>query len=69
MPWFYVSTNFDGVNVTGATWTRLDVKLPNQATPWYQFVAAVRLIYHTRKINVAFKYVGSGRNLALTDHF
>jgi hypothetical protein len=30
---------FDGVNVTGATWTRLDVKLPNQATPWYQFVS------------------------------
>ena len=67
----YVSKNFDGVSVTGATWTRLDVKLPNQATPWYQFVGsgAVDLSAYTGKINVAFKYVGSGRNLALDGSF
>jgi hypothetical protein len=48
----YVSTNFDGVSVTGATWTRLDVKLPNQATPWYQFVGsgAVDLSAYTGKM-------------------
>ena len=67
----YVSTNFDGVNVTAATWTRLNVKLPNQATPWHQFVGsgAVDLSVYTGKINVAFKYVGSGRNLALDGSF
>ena len=67
----YVSTNFDGVNVTGATWTRLDVKLPNQGTPWYQFVGSgtVDLSAYTGKINIAFKYVGSGRNLALDGSF
>jgi hypothetical protein len=50
----YVSTNFDGVNVTGATWTRLDVKLPNQATPWYQFVGsgAVDLSAYTGKLTL-----------------
>jgi hypothetical protein len=47
-------TNFDGVNVTGATWTRLDVKLPNQATPWYQFVGsgAVDLSAYTEKLTL-----------------
>jgi hypothetical protein len=31
----YVSTDFDGLNVTTATWKPLTVKLPKQATPWY----------------------------------
>ena len=67
----YVSSNFNGVNVTAATWTRLDVKMPNQATPWYQFVGsgAVDLSAYTGKINIAFKFVGSGRNTALDGSF
>lgn len=67
----YVSTNFNGLNVSAATWTRLDVKIPTQATPWYQFVGsgAVDLSAYTGKINIAFKYVGSGRNLALDGSF
>jgi hypothetical protein len=36
----FVSTNFDGLNVTKATWTPLKVILPKQATPWYQFVGS-----------------------------
>jgi hypothetical protein len=67
----YVSTNFDGLNVAAATWVRVLAKLPKQATPWYQFVGsgAVDLSSYKGKINVAFKYSGSGKNLALDGAF
>ncbi|WP_413999687.1 DUF5689 domain-containing protein [Flavobacterium sp. W1B] len=67
----YVSTNFDGLNVTKATWIPLKVNLPKQATPWYQFVGSggVDLSSYMGKINIAFKYIGSGRNLALDGAF
>lgn len=67
----YVSTNFDGLNVTKATWVPLVVNLPKQATPWYQFVGsgAVDLSSYKGKINIAFKYIGSGKNLALDGAF
>jgi hypothetical protein len=67
----YVSTNFDGLNVALATWVPLSVIVPKQATPWYQFVGSggVDLSSYTGKINIAFKYTGSGRNLALDGAF
>jgi hypothetical protein len=67
----YVSNDFDGLNITTATWTQLSVVLPNQATPWYQFVGSggVDLSSYTGKINIAFKYIGSGKNLALNGAF
>ena len=67
----YISTNFDGLNVTKATWSPVIVTLPKQATPWYQFVGSggVDLSSYKGKINVAFKYTGSGRNLALDGAF
>jgi hypothetical protein len=67
----YVSTNFDGLNVKTATWIPVSVILPKQATPWYQFVGSggVDLSAYTGKINIAFKYIGSGRNLALDGAF
>ena len=67
----FVSTNFDGLNVTKATWTPLIVTLPKQATPWYQFVGsgAVDLSSYKGKINIAFRYTGSGKNLALDGAF
>jgi len=67
----YVSKNFDGLNVTKATWTPLKVILPTQSTPWYQFVGsgAIDLSSYTGKINIAFKYTGSGKNLALDGAF
>jgi hypothetical protein len=50
-PEVFVSTNFDGLNVTKATWTPLKVILPKQATPWYQFVGSggVDLSSYTEK--------------------
>ncbi|OAB31459.1 hypothetical protein SAMN05444395_101551 [Flavobacterium fryxellicola] len=67
----YVSTNFDGLNVTAATWIPLVVKLPSQATPWYQFIGsgAIDLSSYKGKINIAFRYTGSGKNLALDGAF
>jgi hypothetical protein len=67
----YVSTDFDGLNVKTATWIPLDVIVPKQATPWYQFIGSggVDLSSYTGKINIAFKYIGSGKNLALDGAF
>lgn len=67
----YISKNFDGVNINTATWTRLTAKIPTQATPWYEFVGsgAIDLSSYTGKINIAFKYIGSGTNLALDGAF
>ncbi|EIA10045.1 DUF5689 domain-containing protein [Flavobacterium frigoris] len=67
----YVSTNFDGLNVTKATWILVPVVLPKQATPWYQFVGSggVDLSSYKGKINIAFKYIGSGKNLTLDGAF
>jgi hypothetical protein len=67
----YISKNFDGLNIDKATWIPLKVVLPKQATPWYQFVGSggVDLSSYTGKINIAFKYTGSGKNLALDGAF
>ncbi|PZX95147.1 DUF5017 domain-containing protein [Flavobacterium aquariorum] len=67
----YVSNDFDALNIAKATWILLTVVLPKQATPWYQFVGSggVDLSTYTGKINIAFKYTGSGKNLALDGAF
>lgn len=67
----YISNNFDGLNVAKATWIPLVVNLPKQATPWYQFVGsgAVDISSYKGKINIAFKYIGSGKDLALDGSF
>ncbi|MFV8368858.1 DUF5689 domain-containing protein [Flavobacterium sp. LB2R40] len=67
----YVSTNFDGLNVTTTTWIPLVINLPKQATPWHQFIGSggVDLSSYKGKINLAFKYTGSGKNLALDGAF
>lgn len=67
----YISKNFDGVNIRPVEWTRLTAKIPTQATPWYEFIGsgAIDLSSYTGKINIAFKYIGSGTNLALDGAF
>jgi hypothetical protein len=67
----YVSSTFDGLNIATATWIPLVVNLPKQATAWYQFIGsgAVDLSSYKGKINIAFKYTGSGKNLALDGAF
>ncbi|MFA9192528.1 DUF5689 domain-containing protein [Flavobacterium sp. FZUC8N2.13] len=67
----YISTNFDGHNTNTATWIPVAAKIPNQATPWNEFIGsgAIDLSAYTGKINIAFRYVGSGRDLALDGAF
>ncbi|MEN9910091.1 MAG: hypothetical protein RLZZ540_3250 [Bacteroidota bacterium] len=67
----YVSTNFDGLHINTATWIPVSAKIPTQATPWNEFIGsgAIDLSGYTGKINVAFKYIGSGKDLALDGTF
>lgn len=67
----YVSNDFDGVDIAGATWIPLQVNLPKQATTWYQFVGSggIDLSSFKGKINIAFKYIGSGKNLLFDGAF
>lgn len=67
----YVSTNFDGANVKTATWIPLSARVPTQVTPWNEFIGsgAIDLSSYIGKINIAFKYIGSGKDLALDGTF
>nr|WP_315170605.1 DUF5689 domain-containing protein [uncultured Flavobacterium sp.] len=67
----FISTNFDGVNIATATWTPLKAIVPKQATPWYQFIGsgAIDLSAFKGKVNIAFRYTGSGKNAALDGAF
>lgn len=67
----FISNNFDGLNVVTATWIPLKANLPNQATPWYQFVGSggIDLSSYKGKVNIAFRYTGSGKTLTLDGAF
>ncbi|MCG9792069.1 DUF5689 domain-containing protein [Flavobacterium algicola] len=67
----YISKNFDGLDVSKATWVKASFNVPQQTTPWYQFIGSggVDLSGYTGKINIAFKYIGSGKNTALDGAF
>lgn len=66
-----VSANFDGLNIEKATWISLKAKFPVQATPWNEFVGSgtIDLSKYTGTIRIAFRYTGSGTNLALDGAF
>jgi hypothetical protein len=66
-----LSSNFDGLNIDKATWTSLKAKFPNQSTPWNEFVGsgAIDLSEYDGTIRIAFRYTGSGTNLALDGAF
>lgn len=62
-----VSTDFDGTNVTGATWESIEVNLPTMSDSWYQFKDAglVDLSSYSGTLYVAFKFTGSGTDTTL----
>nr|WP_315220263.1 DUF5689 domain-containing protein [uncultured Flavobacterium sp.] len=66
-----VSSDFDGLNIQSATWTSLKAKFPNQSTAWNEFVGsgAIDLSEYVGVIRIAFRYRGSGTNLALDGAF
>ncbi|WP_026713018.1 DUF5689 domain-containing protein [Flavobacterium daejeonense] len=67
----YVSTNFDGANIKTATWIPISARIPTQTTPWHEFIGSgtIDLSGYSGKINIAFKYIGSGKNLTLDGAF
>jgi hypothetical protein len=67
----FISNNFDGVNISSATWIPLKANLPAQATPWYQFVGSggIDLSSYKGKVNIGFRYMGSGKTLTLDGAF
>ena len=67
----YVSTNFDGSNVTKAKWTKLEAKVPSLATPTREFISSggIDLSAYSGNIHIAFKYIGSGKDKTLNGAF
>jgi len=67
----YVSTNFDGASVTKAKWTKLEAKIPTLSTPSREFISSggIDLSSYSGNINIAFKYIGSGKDKTLNGAF
>ncbi len=67
----YVSTNFDGSNVNKAKWIKLEAKVPTLSTPSREFISSggIDLSAYTGNINIAFRYVGSGKDKTLNGAF
>lgn len=64
----FVSTNYDGTNVTAATWTAINfTKPPLDFDTNFDFFSSGRidLSTYTGNIYLAFKYKGSGTNTSL----
>jgi len=63
----FLSTDFDGSNVAGATWEKINVRVPGEEAPWYAFqdVGLVDVSSYSGSLYVAFKYVGSGNDTSL----
>lgn len=67
----YVSTNFDGSSVTKAKWTKLEAKVPTLLNPSREFMSSggIDLSAYSGNINIAFRYVGSGKDKTLNGAF
>ena len=64
----FVSTDYDGTNVLGATWIQLDnAVLPTVSSPYFEYIKSgeIDLSGYTGTLHVAFKVIGSGTNTAL----
>lgn len=67
----YVSTNFDGSSITKAKWTKLTANVPTLSTPTREFISSggIDLSAYSGNINIAFKYIGSGKDKTLNGAF
>ena len=67
----YVSANFDGSNLGKAIWVKLNAKVPSLSTPTRQFISSggIDLSAYSGNINIAFKYIGSGKDKTLNGAF
>jgi hypothetical protein len=61
-----ISTDYDGTNVTAATWTPLQANIPVKSDSWYAFkISTIDLSAYTGNVHIAFKFTGSGTDLTL----
>lgn len=67
----YVSTNFEGSSLSQAKWIKLDAKVASLSTPAREFISSggIDLSSYSGNINIAFKYIGSGKNKTLNGAF
>ncbi|MGO4772905.1 DUF5689 domain-containing protein [Flavobacterium sp. W22_SRS_FK3] len=67
----YVSTNFDGSNIAKAKWIKLNAIVPSLSTPTRKFISSggIDLSAYSGNINIAFKYIGSGKDKTLNGAF
>lgn len=65
-----ISTDFDGTNVTAATWEPLTANIPKKAVSWYTFIPNnIDLTGRSGKAYIAFKFKGSGTDTTLDGAF
>ena len=59
-----ISTDFDGTNVTTATWQPLSASIPGTSASYFEFQSSgeVDLSAFEGNVNIAFKVKGSGTN-------
>jgi hypothetical protein len=62
-----ISTDFDGTNVTTATWEPVTATLPTTSSVYFEFIKSgeIDLSGYTGNVNIAFKVKGSGTNTTL----
>ena len=69
----YVSGDFDGTDVLGATWTKMEATVATKETKGYAFIPAGEIdlvaFQSAGKVNIAFKATGSGSNTSLDGLF
>ena len=63
----FVSNDFNGSDVMGANWNKINVSVPGEDASWYAFqdVGLVDVSSYSGNLYVAFKYVGSGNDNSL----
>ena len=63
----FVSTDFDGSDVMGATWMPISATLASQSNSWYDFVDSglIDISEYTGTLYVGYKVTGSGTDTQL----
>jgi hypothetical protein len=67
----YISTNFEGSSISNAKWIKLEAKVASLSTPAREFISSggIDLSSYSGNINIAFKYIGSGKDKTLNGAF
>lgn len=63
----FISNNFNGTNVSTATWKPLSAILPSTSSAYFAFIKSgiIDLSSYTGNVNIGFKVKGSGTNATL----